>query len=83
MFSFNKKNKTVFMELRKIRKCLLGIFSSTLQKIMNSSASTSETSLNLFLFALFHGLFPLKYVFTYAVGNQISNRKFILLYFEQ
>ena len=31
-----------------------------------------------FYLFLFHRLFPLEYIFTYAVGNQISDRKYLL-----
>lgn len=42
------------------------------------STLTSETNRNIFLFGFISFFFSLEYVFTYAHGNQISNRKYLL-----
>ena len=47
-------------------------------KNMGSLKSTSEASQSVFLSVFISCLFPLEYVFTYAVGNQISNSKYLL-----
>ena len=45
---------------------------------MDSLTSTSETRENVFPFFLFHHLFFLEYVFTYAVGSSVSSKKYLV-----
>ena len=47
-------------------------------KNMGSLEWTYEASQSVFLSVFMSCLFPLEYAFTYAVGNQISNSKYLL-----
>ena len=65
--------KNVFMKRMRIKNLLKGIFNSALQKNIDSSTSTSETSENVFLFVCIFlfvsfGVCIYHYVFTYSIS---------------